>query len=320
MMSQYNYKFHEFEDLTKTLDSVIDEVHKHTKGGTIAADQLKEKLGNKLDMATMIVRLTNACTESKKLLSKLHSHNFDLRGKLADVSFDALNKISEDVRTKHTELKEEIEALPDKICKLQPEKKAESDKGDPKTYASIIGNSKSLVNPIKRAMKQLKEDDMRARNLVVHGLDINPSETWSSTERHENLKAQVQDVLARSTSGTSLVVRAGAEDMDILGKVDESGKAPPVLVKLKSEKETMHGLRCAKNLVKIREYRKVFISADLGVEEREKRRFLLLKLKEKISEFPEEHWIVRDGTVTSIVKHTPPQKLAFDEYAKSYEL
>ena len=113
------------------------------------------------------------------------------------------------------------------------------------------------------------------------------------------------------------------EDMEILGKVDESGKAPPVLVKLKNEGEVSHVLKCAKHLVKIREFRKVFISVDLGEEQRENRRALILKLKDKIRDFPSEHWVVRDGVVTSKGKHTPSKHVVSEEDTelnlKSYE-
>ncbi len=319
-MSQYDYKFSEFDDLTKRIDSVTDEVYRHKKGdATVPADQLKEKLGNKLDMTNLIIRLTKVCTESRKLLSQLHSHNFELRGKLADVSSEALSKITKDAHAQHAKLREEIDLLPGKIGRLQTEQKSNLAKVQEQTYASIAGDSKSLVTPIKRAMKELKEDDKRSRNVIVHGLDIDPSKTQSSKEKRANLKMLARSVLMETTSAEPEDL-PGVENMVILGKVADSGKAPPVLVKLNNDKEVSHILKGAKNLAKYQALRKVFISVDLGVEQREERRALMLKLKEKIRDFPEEHWVVRDGMVTSKGKYTPSQHVVDKGNAlKSYE-
>ena len=168
-------------------------------------------------------------------------------------------------------------------------------------------------------MKQIKEDDERTRNVVIHGLDIDPSKNQSLKERQTNLKQQVRSVLMES-SITEPSDLPDVEDMVILGKVDDSGKAPSVLAKLKSDKEVKQVLKSAKNLAKFRALRKVFITADLGVEQREERRALMLKLKDRIRDFPEEHWVVRDGMVTSKGKYTPSQHiLDKGNDLKSYE-
>ena len=201
---------------------------------------------------------------------------------------DLMNTILEEIRdnkqsidemrkelTKSTEvvsvnLKEEIEALPDKFNKLQSEKNEEPGMpGEQRTYASIVSDTKSLVYPIKTAMKQLKEDDLRARNIVIHGLDINPNTTQ---DPRQAIKMQVHDILHESTHGTSYEVSVDTESIELLGKVADSGKAPPVLA-----------------------------------------------LKEKIRDFPGEHWIIREGKVTSNGKHTPSQTRTIEKDLKSYE-
>ncbi len=118
-------------------------------------------------------------------------------------------------------------------------------------------------------------------NLVVHGLDINPNDTWSLPERRDDLKKQVREVLIDSTSHTSMTVRADLEDMTILGKVNNSGKAPPVLVKLKNEEEAKHVLRFAYKLKKIREFRRVFVTPDLGIAAREKTENIVSGIKDE---------------------------------------
>ena len=227
-----------------------------------------------------------------------------------------LSKSTEVVRA---ELKEEIEALPDKFRTLQSEKKPGSDNGDEATYASVVGDTNALVYPIKRAMIQLKEDDLRARNVVIHGLDIDPNAAHTLMERRHAIKMQANDILTESTIGTPYKVSADTESIIILGKVADSGKAPPVLVKLKNEKEAKHVLRYAMKLAKVPAFRKVFVSADLGVDEVEKRRNLVQRLKDKIRDFPGEHWIIREGTVTSNGTHVPSQLLTVEKDLKSYQ-
>ncbi len=228
-------------------------------------------------------------------------------------------ELSKNTEAVHTGLIKEIGELPDKFDRLQTEKKDRSDLSNQITYAGVVGDEKSLIYPIKKAMRQLKEDDVRSKNIVVHGLDINPSNTLSIKDRRQSVKMQVQDILHETTSGTAFEVSVDTESVQVLGKVTNSGKAPPVLVKLKSEKESMHVLRNANKLSKVRCFRAVFITADLGEDELKNRRELVTKLKEKITKFPEEHWIIRDGKVTSNGKHRLSQTVAFEEGVKSYE-
>ncbi len=61
---------------------------------------------------------------------------------------------------------------------------------------------------------------------------------------------QVNDIFQETTHGTSLEVSVDTEAMIIMGKVGNSGKAPPVLAKLKSEKEAKHVLSNATKLAK----------------------------------------------------------------------
>jgi hypothetical protein len=62
-------------------------------------------------MAGLIARLTNVCFESMKTLRKLHKHNFDLRGKVVELSSAALDGIKSDFRNSQDEVKKEIAEL-----------------------------------------------------------------------------------------------------------------------------------------------------------------------------------------------------------------
>ena len=64
----------------------------------LTAKDMKEKFGDKIDIASLIIRFSNVCIDAKKLLGKVHSHNFELRGKVAECSTTALNVLIENMR------------------------------------------------------------------------------------------------------------------------------------------------------------------------------------------------------------------------------
>ncbi|MCP4456576.1 MAG: hypothetical protein GY816_00895 [Cytophagales bacterium] len=76
-MSEFDYKFKEYEEIVKKIEDATRIVLKYRKGDQKhGAQNLKEKLGDKLNMATVILSVTNVCLEAKDLLSKMHGHNF----------------------------------------------------------------------------------------------------------------------------------------------------------------------------------------------------------------------------------------------------
>ncbi len=102
----------------------------------------------------------------------------------------------------------------------------------------------------------------------------------------------------------------------IMGKVGNSGRAPPVLVTMKCSDEARLVVKHAGRLSKVKELRRVYVTPDLSKEERDKRIKLKDEIKEKIKEFPEQHWVIRQGTVSSIGKHTPREKLDSEDEGK----
>ena len=91
-------------------------------------------------------------------MEKLHSHNFDRRGKVAECSTTALKNISEEFRDKQNKIISDIGTIKSKI----------EDQPDSRTFAEVVGqgDTVSLVQPIKKAMKQIKEDDARSMNYL----------------------------------------------------------------------------------------------------------------------------------------------------------
>ena len=72
-------------------------VLKQVKPGKNRAEDLKDKFGDKTNMASIIIELANVCLEAKDLLQKMQGHNFDLRGKVADLASTEMNKMREEV-------------------------------------------------------------------------------------------------------------------------------------------------------------------------------------------------------------------------------
>ena len=98
-----------------------------------------------------------------------------------------------------------------------------------------------------------------------------------------------------------------------MGKVGKWGRAPPVLVTMKHPKDAVLVLKYASRLSKVRGLRRVYVTPDLCKEERDKRRKLKDNLKKKIVEFPDQHWVIRRGAVSSSGKHNPRQILDDDD-------
>ena len=99
-MAVFGYTLQEYEDVIKKLEKVTGEVTKHwkTKNDPLTPELLEKKLGSKHEMAGLILKLTKACSDSKNILQKVHSQNFDLRGKVAVLSINALNRVTSDIK------------------------------------------------------------------------------------------------------------------------------------------------------------------------------------------------------------------------------
>ena len=102
-------------------------------------------------------------------------------------------------------------------------------------------------------------------------------------------------------------------EMTVLGKISTSGRTPPVLVRMEDSRQAKFVLSQAHKLSKIYQLRRVYITPDMDNKEREKRRELKGLMKNKIAEFPEQHWVIKGGTVTSIGKHSPVDKSKLKE-------
>ncbi len=297
----YGYEFQEYEKQMEKLRKVSGEVTRFKKGDDpLTSEHIEKKLGTKLDMAGLIMRLTKSCLDAMKTLEKLHKHNFDLRGKVAELSTTALNEIRDGFSSTQGELKTEITDLKNQILQSAAEEKM--------SYAGAVGDSQSLVGPIRNAMRQVKTEDSRMRNVIVNGLDIKPGIPKEGLAEH--VKNMAYEVV--SDIDTEQLYDE-PEELVVLGKISMSGRAPPVLVRMKDSRQAKLVLSQAHKLSKMYQLRRVYITPDMDKKEREKRRELKDLMKKKIIEFPQQHWVIRRGTVTSIGKHSPIDKSRLKE-------
>jgi hypothetical protein len=74
--TKYGHKFQEYEETVKIGDDVTKPILKHKKQKRYTAEDLKDKLGDKLTMLSLIVDLTNACFVAKDLIQKVQAHNY----------------------------------------------------------------------------------------------------------------------------------------------------------------------------------------------------------------------------------------------------
>ncbi|MCP4456577.1 MAG: hypothetical protein GY816_00900 [Cytophagales bacterium] len=190
------------------------------------------------------------------------------------------------------------------------------------TYAEMVCkdlDSTTLVLPMKQAIKEIEQDGERAKNVVVHGLDINPA--IPHEQQAEKLKTTAKYCVEEIESSIKSVsdYKFGIVNSKILGKVGESSKAPPILLTMNGTNEARLLVRYANHLSKVKGLRKVFVTPDLSKDDRDKRRKLNEDLTKKIEEFPEEHWVIRQGTITSRGKFTPRKRLDDEDEGKEFD-
>ena len=311
-MNLINVPLKDYEEVIRKINEatkpVLLKCRKGEKGNLGPAD-IKDKLGDKLAMAGVITSLTNACLRAEELLHSMHGQNFALRGKVADLSSSALKKITEEMKGNHEKVMNEMEEVKKNFTDC-----AKSSLLTDKTFAEIVGDSKvALVKPMREAMKEVKKEDERTKNVIIRGLDIDFSVAPEMQE--EKVKSNARDCLSkiRSVNDSEKSLDEVVIGMKMLGKIGTSGKAPPVLVNMVSSFEAEQVLKFTSRLSKVHLLRKVYVTPDMTLEEREKQKKLVEALKRKIEEFPEEHWVIRNGLITSKGKFSPPDIDSSDE-------
>ena len=236
---------------------------------------------------------------------------------MADLATSAMKRLTDEMSSNKTKMRKEISSVKKEIDEEAAIVKPAI------TFADIVGdNNSGLVLPMKQAIKQIEQEDERKNNVVICGLDLNPDIT--------DLKKQEEQVKHFATESI-VESHTTMEDEDvsrlkitIMGKIkSNSGKAPPVLVTMKSPEDARLVLKGSSILRKTANLRNVYIAPDMNKKEREQRKKLVNEFRKKIEEFPEKHWVIRRGVITSIGKYTPRKRLDSEdpgsEFDKSFQ-
>ena len=252
----------------------------------LTAKVIERRGGTKLTMANFIVELANACTVAQDLLVKSHEQNIYLQGKL-----DAVNQI----KTENDELAKNLKKGMSEMKNSAIKTIKELHKKD-RSFADVVGQSTSLVVPMKKSMKGIKKEDYKSKNFVIHGLALSGNN--EGDDRVDEIEEMVDQVV-QVASATDRKIEI--DDFNFLGKLGDTtrGRIAPVLINFKTEEDAKLVLRGKRYLKTSLSFRGVFISPDMDKEERDRQRQLVKTLKERISDVPDKHWFIRNGVIVS---------------------
>ena len=161
-----------------------------------------------------------------------------------------------------------------------------------RTYSNVVSEKTRTPAPaftpetLKRAFKDVVEEEDRSRNLMVFGLREEPDE-----ERLTDKVCQLFQQLGEKPRVEATRVGNRA-----------TGKSRPVKVTLSSSTIAHQILRKASNLRNVEHLKSGFISQDRTVEQRTVHRELVLDLKKRSAREPDKRHFIRAGKVCSTFK------------------
>ena len=110
---------------------------------------------------------------------------------------------------------------------------------------------------MKMDFKQMKKEDSKNRNVIIHGLSTDVEDDYK--DRLDDLESEIEDVLEEANpSGRDFEII----EFVVLGKLGENKRAPPVLVRLKSENDSKIVLKGKNRLRKSKRFENVYIFLD----------------------------------------------------------
>ena len=268
---------------------------------SVSAADVKNKFGDKLAMTKIILVYTQLCLNVRSDIQKMYQDSFELRGKVADLASGYLKDVSGKVTESQSALQEEIASVMTSVDNVKEKIVAPS-------FAEVISNTTALVAPVKKAIKELNQEREKSSSIILSGIDVGEGFSDDKKLRTTDIAFSAIKYVAEKRGIESL--EKENVKFDLLGTFNDS-KAPLVRVELGSEKLAQTLVRYAPSLNGLAVYddrKAIYIRKDLTFEERGRRRTLLETLRGKIREFPDQHWVIRDGMVTSVGKRRAKRK------------
>ncbi len=292
-----------FDDIMEEItdfDGVITpilQMKKRDSTGVTEADIIA-KAGSKSDMAKIIFKMTKQLISGGALLKKCGSHIEVLNGKLVSATEQLVEKhsdleksVKEQLNNTAQEMKAYSEVLQHNIQKpCEPEARS---------------REQNLTVPIIKAMKYVKEQEDRSKNIIINGIDLDPN----SDNTFDDIQNQLFHLMPKVMGDISCAELNGINDdeetptsydIEIMGKIDKpSGKAPPIRVKF-SSKDHVHEILKNSPILSSKQNKacnRVYIDRDFTKEELIERKRLIGKLKEKIANNPSIHWKIKGSSI-----------------------
>ena len=165
-----------------------------------------------------------------------------------------------------------------------------------KSYCQVAATNVSTPAPpaitpaaIERAVRDMAESEERSKNVLIFGLDEQDSE--SIEERVAEIFEAVNEKPRPDT-----VTRVGNKTTD---------NNRPVIVKFSSASIAMGILRKSQTLRSTEKFKKVFVSPDRSILQRNKHRQLVTELKRRAGEDKGRRYYIRDGQIQSEERGVP---------------
>lgn len=265
-------------------DDVVSGVQRKCKDAdeeTIDAEMLKkvnkEVLCEWLEEAwNMFERFRITSVKARKTLNNVKGQLITCQSQVIELQQNLLEKRSAD-----------LEAVTSAVTTSVKE----SVKTECRGYAEAV--KKTSYNPVfspetlTKVVKEVVKEEDRSRNVIVFGLD---------EDKDENLSEKIGGLL-----GT--IGQKPRTEVCRIGKSSAERIFPrPVKVTLSSSNSVKQVLQSAKELKTCPRYKRVFLSPDRSLSERELHKNLVSELKKKISDDPETRHYIRNATVYSVRK------------------
>ena len=271
-------------------------LHKSEKG-------IKEEISKLLSTA----RVSSASDLSANVLDKLKKADLisailglvSVFEKNVDLCKSAAEKIDELKDSNMSIQKEIIASQKSQVNSVQQTVKTEL-----KSWSDVVKKScnqnqaiQVAKKSVKEVMKKFNEEERRACNLMVYGVEEGAEDKHNSLGGVRVLICDLlTDMDCYSMSENAVVV-----DSYRIGN-KEAGKTRPIRLECKSRNDARILLSNARNLKDSDEFSKVYLAPDRNREERTAHNKLVKQMKDMITADPGKYFYIRDKKICSVVK------------------
>lgn len=289
-----------FSKLWEEVQKTKKTIDMHTTGkktlSSLSAEELKDKIGSKADMAVIIKSLYDQLKSNLKIMKK-SSDEIELYRKKECDSAKSIVTLQRDIINANTKKTEDLtQIVTDSISStVKQEIKLYNEvvkKNIDKTTPINIGGIKSVV---KDAIVDVKKETDRKKSVVVFGL-----EEEEENEGSENLTLKFGNLL------DNIEVSAVMQQAYRIGR-KVAGKIRPLRVVFDTIDSVHNLLHSAKKLRHFEIYENVYVSIDRNAKEIEAHRELVRRLKKKIMEFPDKYWYIKNNEIISGQRKMAPK-------------